>query len=178
MEFESALIVAVPEAEPLVKALRERFDPSAAVGVPAHITILYPFVPPGEITPAVVDELRQFFASFAAFDFVLPELRRFPTVLYLAPAPAEPFKALIHAVVERYPDYLPYGGAFPVSQVIPHLTIADVDEAAQIEDIEREFTQQHAAQLPVKATANEVLLIENTSGRWETRQGFALAGRS
>jgi hypothetical protein len=178
MKIESALIIAVPEAEPLVKALREKFDPSAPAGVPAHVTILYPFVPPSEITPAVVAELRQFFASFAAFDFVLPELRRFPTVLYLAPAPAEPFKALIHAVVERYPDYLPYGGAFPVSEVIPHLTIADVDEAAQLEDIEREFRQRHGAQLPVQAKASEVLLIENTSGRWKTQQGFALAGQS
>ena len=39
---ESALLVAVPEAEPLVGALRLVHDPSAAVGVPAHITILLP----------------------------------------------------------------------------------------------------------------------------------------
>ena len=117
----------MPEAEPLVKALRERFDSSAAAGVPAHITILYPFMPPGEITPEVVAELRDFFAQFAAFEFTLPELRRFPEVLYLAPSPAEPFKALTHAVVERYPDYPPYGGGY--SEVIPHLTIADVDRS-------------------------------------------------
>ena len=86
---QSALIIAVPEAEPLVKSLRERFDPSAAVGVPAHITILYPFKPPPEITSAVQAELRQFFAQFAAFEFTLAELRRFPEVLYLAPSPAD-----------------------------------------------------------------------------------------
>ena len=40
MKIESALIIAVPEAEPLVKAWRERFDYSAGVGVPAHITLL------------------------------------------------------------------------------------------------------------------------------------------
>src|SRR5512139_2513322 len=125
MEIESALIIAVPEAELLVKEWRERFDWSAAQGVPAHITILYPFIPPHEITPAVVAELRGFFAQFAAFEFALPEFRRFPEVLYLAPSPAEPFKALTRAVVERYPDYPPYGGGFP--EVIPHLTIADVD---------------------------------------------------
>jgi hypothetical protein len=95
--------------------------------------------------------------------------------LYLAPSPAEPFKALTHAVVERYPDYPPYGGAFP--EVIPHLTIADVDEAAQLDDIERDFMQQHGAQLPVKAKANEVLLIENSSGRWKVRQAYELADK-
>jgi hypothetical protein len=35
---ESALVV--PEAEPLVKPFRDRYDPSAAAGVPAHITLL------------------------------------------------------------------------------------------------------------------------------------------
>ena len=176
MKIESALIIAAPEAEPLVKAWRERFDSSAATGVPAHITILYPFMPPGEITSVVLAELREFFAQFAAFDFALTELQRFPTVLYLSPLPVEPFKDLISAVVERYPAYPPYGGAF--SEVIPHLTIADVDQPEKLDDIEREFLQQHGAQLPVKACVHEVLLLENSSGRWETRQVFGLTGKS
>ena len=99
MKIESALIIAVPEVEPLVKALRERFDWSAAQGVPAHITILYPFIPPDKVTPDVLANLREFFAQFSAFEFTLPETRRFPSVLYLAPSPAEPFKALTQAVV-------------------------------------------------------------------------------
>ena len=173
MKIESALIIAVPEAEPLVKEWRERFDSSAAAGVPAHITILYPFMPPGKITSALAAELRAFFAQCAAFEFTLPKLRRFPEVLYLAPAPAEPFKALTQVVVGRYPDYPPYGGGY--SEVIPHLTIADVDEARQLDDIEREFINQHGAQLPVNAKSSEVLLIENTSGRWEVRETFELA---
>jgi hypothetical protein len=55
------------------------------------------------------------------------------------------------------------------------LTIAAVDEAKQLDDIEREFTNRHGAQLPIKARVHEVLLIENSSGRWETRQVFKLA---
>lgn len=55
----------------------------------------------------------------AAFEFTLPELRRFPEVLYLAPSPAETFKALISAIVERYPAYLPYGGAFSIQSLAP-----------------------------------------------------------
>ena len=177
MKIESALIIVVPEAEPLVKELRERFDWSAAQGVPAHITILYPFIPPNEITSKVLEELREFFAQFSAFEFTLPETRRFPAVLYLAPAPAEPFKALIQAVVERYPDYPPYGGEFAVSELTPHLTIADQLTAEQIDDFEREFLNQHSAHLPVKAQAQEVVLIDNTSGRWETRATLQLTAQ-
>lgn len=175
MEIESALIIAVPEAEPLVKALRERFDWSAAQGVPAHITILYPFIPPDKITPEVLAELREFFAQFAGFEFTLPETRRFPTVLYLAPSPDESFRALMQATVERYPEYPPYGGEY--ADVTPHLTIADRLTAEQLDNFEREFLNEHGAQLPVKAKANKVLLIENSSGWWETRQVFALAAQ-
>ena len=105
----------------------------------------------------------------------LPETRRFPSVLYLAPSPAERFKALTQAVVELYPDYPPYDGEFAVADLTPHLTIADRLEAAQLDNFEREFMQLHGAQLPVKAQAQEVALIDNTSGRWETRARFKLA---
>ena len=175
MVIESALIVAVPEAEPLVQALRERFDSSAALGVPAHITILYPFVPPHEITPEVLAELRDLFARCAAFEFALTELRRFPEYLHLFPSPPEPFKALTYAVVERFPGYPPYGGAFP--EVIPHLTVAGEIEAKRLDDIEYEFMRQHGAQLPVQAKVSEVWLLENASGRWETREKFKLSKR-
>jgi len=43
LPVESSLMIVVPEAERLVKPFREKYDPSAAVGVPAHITLLYPF---------------------------------------------------------------------------------------------------------------------------------------
>jgi len=173
MKIETALIIAVPEAEPLVKSWRDRFDSSAAVGVPAHITILYPFKPPHTITPLVQAELRQLFAPFAAFDFALVKLRRFPQVLYLAPSPAAPFQALTQAVYERYPDTPPYGGAF--AEITPHLTLVDSGEPDRLNALERDFMYLNGAQLPVRTKASEVLLIDNTSGRWEVRETFRLA---
>ena len=47
---ETALVVEVPEAEPLVSQWRAQHDWSAQRGVPAHITILYPFAPPSATT--------------------------------------------------------------------------------------------------------------------------------
>jgi hypothetical protein len=55
-------------------------------------------------------------------DFALTEVGRFPGVVYLAPKPAAPFIALTQAVVERWPDDQPYGGAY--EEIIPHLTVA------------------------------------------------------
>jgi len=41
---QTALIAPVPEAEACVGAWQARFDRSAALGVPAHITVLHPFI--------------------------------------------------------------------------------------------------------------------------------------
>jgi hypothetical protein len=110
----TALVVAVPEAEPLVGPARSRYDLADKTGIPAHITILFPF---GDRE----DGLDELFARFPPFDFALVSVRRWPTVLWLAPEPSEPFVALTNAVADRYPEYPPYGGEH--DEVIPHLTV-------------------------------------------------------
>jgi hypothetical protein len=50
----SALIVEVPAAEPVVARHRERLDSSAPLGIPAHVTVLYPFMRPDAIGPPVL----------------------------------------------------------------------------------------------------------------------------
>lgn len=170
---QSALGVLVPEVETLVRPFRDRYDPSAAKGVPAHITILVPFKPPETITAEVLNTLRQLFARFALITFTLAEVRRFPNVLYLAPLPDAPLKALTHALVERFPETPPYGGVF--AEVIPHLTIAQLADAAQLNQIAQDFEQAAFGRLPVMATVTEVVLLDNTTGLWQTRARFALS---
>src|SRR5262249_46465844 len=109
---ESALIVRAPEAEPHVAHLRERDDPAARLGVPAHITLLLPFFPPERITVAVRSQIRAIASATTAFSFRLVGPRRFPGMLYLAPEPAAPFVELTEALVRRFPDFPPYGGQF------------------------------------------------------------------
>nr|WP_189183206.1 hypothetical protein [Microbispora rosea] len=60
---ETALTVEVPSAEPLVRSLRERYDPSAAHGMPAHITIPYPFLRRERLDEGVLAALRDLFAA-------------------------------------------------------------------------------------------------------------------
>jgi hypothetical protein len=68
-QSRSALAVFIPEAEPLVKPFRDRFDPSAARGVPAHVTVLFPFKPPQDLTPAVEEVLAGLFSAVPCFTF-------------------------------------------------------------------------------------------------------------
>jgi hypothetical protein len=154
----TALIVAVPEAEPAVHELRLRHDWSARHGVPAHVTVLFPFLTAGSVDDGA---LRTLFARHDAFEFVLDRVEQFQEgAVWLHPEPSAPFRALTAAVWRRWPECPPYEGAH--DDVIPHLTISDEPVDVIVE-------------LPIAARADEVTLIEEQSdGRWLTRQCFAL----
>ena len=78
----------MPEVEPLVAPFRARFDPSGSRGVPAHITLLFPFVPASHLTDPILSALRARFDVAAPFDYRLARTDRFLEVVYLAPEPA------------------------------------------------------------------------------------------
>lgn len=171
--IESALVVLVPEAEGLVKPFRDQYDPSATVGMPAHVTLLYPFKPPDEVTGAVLENLRLGFARFAPFGFSLVSIRRFSVeVLYLAPEPDELFRRLTLAIWGWYPEAPPYGGKWP--DIVPHLSVAILSEEQQLDRIGKEFAQASQRKLPISATAAEVALMDNRSGRWQVQATFSL----
>jgi 2'-5' RNA ligase len=163
----SALIVAVPEAEPLVGEWRLRYD-NARLGIPAHVTLLFPFVPAEELDDALFDELRALFATRPAFPVAFPRVARFPDHAWLAPEPSEPFVRLTKLIFERYPGYPPYEGMHDV--VIPHLTVGEGDAAFQ-DEVETALTPH----LPVEAAVSDVVLLEeDASGYWRTRERFPL----
>ncbi len=159
---ESAIIV--PVNVPVgVARLRERMDPSAADGVPAHITLIYPFMPPSELKDDVRRRVEEIIGAEPLFPFVLESVRRFPDTVYLAPEPTGPILRLIDALAAAFPDYPPYGGVF--DQIIPHVTVADkvpldyLDAAA------------HALPnfLPIRDVAREAWLIGHTPEQpWHT----------
>ncbi len=159
----TALVVAVPEAELLVAGLRARFDPSAALGVPAHITVLHPFMPPAQVTRELLEHVATALRGLAAFDFVLARVARFRGVLYLAPEPAARFVALTESLVRAFPQWPPFGGAH--DRIVPHLTVAQGDEALlqQAEAGLRAALHEHG---PVTAPCRELCLLHNAGGHW------------
>lgn len=169
--IESALVVRVPQAEPVVGNLRSLYDPAATWGVPAHITVLYPWLPPADIDSASVAEVASLAAEFAAFDFRLDAVDQFDTrVLYVAPNPAEPFQELTAAVARRWPDHPPYGGVH--DEVIPHLTVAHTGRGASFDAIRARIK----ADLPVYSRAEEIDLMVGSyqPGSWHTVYTFPL----
>jgi 2'-5' RNA ligase len=163
--IESALVVLVPEAEALVKPFRDQYDLSATVGMPAHITLLYPFKAPNEVGSVVLHNLRHRFARFAPFRYSLASIRRFPVgVMYLVPEPDEPFRRLTSAIWDWYPETPPYGGKWP--DIVPHLSVANMADEQRLDRVADEFAQASQRRLPIGATASEVALMDNQPGRW------------
>ena len=172
---ESALVILVPEAEPLVGPVRERFDPSAAQGVPAHVTLLYPFIDPQTLNQSIVDAIEDCLRPKASFSFSLTTIKRFPDrTLYLAPEPDEPFRSLTKALWRRFPETPPYRGQWP--DIIPHLSIGRFAYEAEAEAVSLKLVQAWKGKLPIRATARDVVLIDNVAGRWTTRKKFQLGG--
>jgi 2'-5' RNA ligase len=149
-----------------VKRLRDRMDPSAARGVPAHITLLDPFMPRGSISAAIIERVRQIVADEPTFPFTLAGVGRWRNVVYLAPEPAEPFSRLTSALAAAFPEYPPYGGAFDV--VVPHLTIAADAPESYLAAAEHALPQM----LPFRAVAREAWLIGH-----EPASGSAILAR-
>jgi len=167
----TALIAKVPEAEAVVGALRTRYDAAAQAGVPAHITILAPFMAPDEITLSVLRRIRHALHAVPAFTYSLESIGRFDATAFLAPTPAEPFVSLTASVVAEFPAFPPYGGLH--SGIIPHLTVAHGDaHAAAVAATELESRlREHP---PISARCGIISLLENASGRWKEMHTFEL----
>ncbi|HZM82355.1 MAG TPA: 2'-5' RNA ligase family protein [Candidatus Limnocylindrales bacterium] len=169
--MESALIVAVPEAEPAVRDLRSKLDRAYAWGVPAHVTVLYPFVPPDQLTAAVLREVAATVVAQPRFRVTFERVSWFgEDVLWLQPSPDDPFRALTSVIWQRFPSCPPYGGAH--DDVIPHLTVGHDHPLP----ILREAAATATARLPITARVGAVRLIAGTDepGSWHTLCEFPL----
>jgi 2'-5' RNA ligase len=167
---ESAVVVRLP-IPPALERIRRRRDPVAGVGIPAHVTILYPFVNPDELNARVRGELAAIAARHEPFRVRFERVGLWPGVAYLAPEPARPFARLIEDLVVAFPDHPPYGGAF--DEVIPHLTITESVDAPL-----DEIAAAAAGSLPFERPVTRLeVLVENGVGRWHSRWRIPLGVR-
>ena len=161
---ESAIIVSLVIPRPIA-TIRDARVPVARIGVPAHVTILYPFLRPDELGGTVRQELAGIAHDFPAFLVRFAAVGEWPGMLYLEPDPRAPFATLINRVATRYPEHPPYAGT--ISEVIPHLTV--VEEAGDTARLD-EIAAAIRADLPFEARAAALdVIVEGADGRWRRR---------
>jgi len=168
---ESAIVVRVA-VPPVVDRLRRRWDRAAGLAVPAHVTIIYPFMPPAALDSGVRGLLAELAAEHEPFDVRFSAVDQFPGIVYAVPAPSTPFVRLTEAVVARFPDYPPYGGAF--DEIVPHLTVAE-SAVAPLDLIAAEAE----AALPFHRRVTKLdVLVQGEGDRWQSRWRVPLGRRS
>jgi 2'-5' RNA ligase len=163
-------VVVLRAVDSAVAAFRQRFDPALARRIPAHVTVVFPFVEVADVDDELLDDVRDLYASGAPFDVELPRVERFEQHVWLAPEPKDLFLDLIDRTTARFPDHPPYGGVH--GAVVPHLTIASG------EDVDALFTAARVelgGALPLRDTADAVsLLQEEADGTWARHSVFPL----
>jgi len=168
----SALVIEVPQAEELVGPFRQKYDPVAPLGMPAHVTVLFPFVDVEDITEELLTSLWELYSKIPRFTFDLPRLGQFSDVLFLVPEPRQPLDHLTDVTRERYPDYPPYGGT--VDAPDPHLTVAHSEDSAELAHICAEVEAAMRQEI-ITVEVCEVSLMTHEEGVWRRRQVFPLA---
>lgn len=168
---QSAVIVRFPLRASLER-IRRTFVPVARLGVPAHLTILYPFLSPELLEEAVRTRLAAVAACTRAFAVEFTAVETFPDAVYLPPSPVDPFNQLTAGLMEAFPGLTPYGDpSLSPDDLIPHLTIAMRDRAPG------QAVQTIATSLlPIRGTVRSLtVIVEGAGGRWETRWRIPLA---
>ena len=156
-----------------VAGMRRRWDRAARAGAQPHVTVLFPFLATSALTAAVRAELSGIAATVEPFEVAFRRVRRFDEgVVWIEPEPAEPFRRLTAAVVERWPDHPPYDGLF--DEVIPHLTVVEADgDAPPLAAIEAEV----GAAMPFQARADRLeVWRHDPAGRWRPHWRLRLGG--
>lgn len=162
--LESVVLVPALGAGLVVQDVRKRYDPSARAGVPPHVTLMYPFLPPSDLTDAIIDALAGLVGGANRFEFELTRVCEFGQgVVYLDPYPAEPFARLTREIGRQF-CLRPFGGEFGDSPVM-HLTVAMPQPLATRQQV----AAQLAPLLPMRMFAEEAwLMVGTNSDTWKT----------
>jgi 2'-5' RNA ligase len=158
-----------PAAEAAVGQWRSRLDPSADLGVPAHVTVHFPWLAAEHVDDDALGQVTALASGTPPFDVVFRRVGWFGRqVAWLDPEPRETFTRLLTDSAARWPDHPPFEGQFDT--VVPHLTLGmgpspDLDDAVA----------QIASRLPIHDVAAHIWWMTRAEHeRWTIRRTFPL----
>ncbi|MBZ0297909.1 MAG: 2'-5' RNA ligase family protein [Anaerolineae bacterium] len=172
MEIVTGIMVNLPHvAQAVILPLRRQINREQVIWYPAHITLLYPFVPYDQVEQAAA-RLADLGARIPPFRVTLSQYGFFPKAIYLKPADSLPLRSLLQAVQSIFPDYVPYQGEFG-SEYNPHVTLLNTEQEIQQADF-------HLPPLePITFEVNRIQLMSGIKGAqlpWLTEAVIRLEG--
>ncbi|KOU13482.1 hypothetical protein ADK52_38570 [Streptomyces sp. WM6372] len=158
----TAVVIVLPDAAPLLDAAW-RIDPALVRrGMPAHVSLLYPFVPESELTGQDEKVVRSLAASFPAVDLLLEEL---VTASGFVGVTVPELQPIVDAFRAHWPGLRPYNGRFG-TRPAAHVTVAmGADDATVAADVRAVV----GSLLPLRTHAAAVQLVVLTEEGWQSR---------
>lgn len=162
---QTAVVIPVPGLDPVLDAVAARWPEAVRSGIPAHLTLLYPFVPSGTgLTDRAVERCRELCAGAGPLRVTFERAVVGPAIVSTAPVPADRAVALARSFITEWPEFPPYGGRFGPDPH-PHVTLALGADPAR----NAEVAALVDGALPVRAELQMAALVELTERGWHQR---------
>ena len=166
MEEATNLVALVPEADDALTVSNRLLPHDKRLTAPAHITLVYPFLPSSAVEAAKA-EMERFFAGLHPMSFKLNLGWFGREVLILIPDPAEPLIHLTQSILDQWPEYSYYGGLY--DEIEPHLSLG-FGTAELLEPIAVALE----AYVPISVTIAAVTLLVGPHESMTVGQSFRL----
>ena len=154
--LETAVVIVLDDARPQLEPVRAEFHAgSVAMGIPLHVTLLYPFAPPGEVDEGALADL---FGGFERYGLTLTGLATWPQVVYAVPEPRERLLAMMRALFEKYPAYPPYAGE--IAEPEPHATLSELEADDSLDEVTAGIRARTESLFPLTCDVRDVALLE------------------
>ena len=161
----SSIDIQFGELTELLSRWRESTVEVSALGVPPHITLLFPWRN-APLEDGDLQQLEKVLADFEPSDLCFDRVGTFEGgVVYLALKDESMPREMMKAVFAAFPDTPPYSGAFTGPS--PHLTVARClpESSSNLGD---EIAE--ALSLPMTFHVNKIVVMEEREdGRWFNR---------
>ena len=169
IEVKSAIVIPFLKVDDVVNDWRRLLDPAQLRGIPAHVTVLFPFVNPADLSVETLTVLKGYFSRVSTFTVTFDSTAWFEDrVVYLQPKPGHQFRTITKQLLQAFPSCLPYGGKF--AEPIPHLTLGDGAPLESLQKAEGAVRDN----LPIETEASEAWLMTGGMGpnSWSLRKSF------
>lgn len=140
------LLLITPDAESLVGRWRAEHDHAARFGIPAHVTVRTPFLPPERWRDPAFSRLERFLPT----DVTLARLENRPGGLVIIVEPDDELREITEAVGLSWPTLPPHKGNRP--DLAYHMTVVRTVS----ERIRSQASEAIAPHLPLRVTGTEM----------------------
>lgn len=148
------LLLVTPAAEPLVGRWRAEHDWAARHGIPAHVTIRLPFLPPEQWRDPSIALLLE---GLLPVDATLSRLEDRPGALVILAEPDDQLRAMTEAVSAQWPELAPHKGDRP--DFAYHVTVVRTEDRV----VRAAAADAIAPQLPLQVVGSEVWAAQGSA---------------